>query len=55
MKEGLDEEIKVNSATIRDLGFTISSDVTYLFTLAKMCYEGGIYIDLAIQCIYTYL
>ena len=41
--------------TVRDPGFTVNSDPAFLYLIAKMCLQAGIYVDLACQCLHQYL
>ena len=40
---------------ITDFGFTVNSNVSYLYYIAKFCYHAGMFIDLAISSLYMYL
>lgn len=40
---------------IQDFGFTVNSDVSYLFLIAKICAKAEIFVDLAVGSLYIYL
>ena len=39
---------------MKDFGFCVYSDPSFLYKIAKMCYKNGFFIDMAIHSLYVY-
>lgn len=40
--------------SVKDSGFCVRSDPSFLYKIAKICLDNSIFIDLAVQCLFRY-